>query len=291
MDSCKIMAVQLANPDVDAYEKYYVGNDLPAKAIPIGCIPTIAAAGSEGSNSSVVTKGSEKLKRALNVDCTRPVFALLNPELTSTCPPYQTAAGCVDIMAHVFERYFTNTPNVDLTDGFCEAILRTVIKHAPIVMADPNNYESRAQIQWASVLAHNNICGVDRQHDWGAHRIEHELSALYDATHGAGLAVIAPAWMKYVYKTNVARFVRYATEVWGIDNDPFNPEAIALEGIARTKAFFKSLGMPVTMAEVGAKKEDYDYLAKNSQRNPDGTLGNFVKMDTKEILGVFALAE
>ncbi len=291
IDSAKFMAVQLCYPDVDAYEEFFINGKVPQKAYPVGCIPTIAAAGSEGSRSAAVSRDRDQLKRAANADCLRPAFSILNPELTFSCPPYQTAAGCVDIMSHILERYFTNTPDVDLTDGFCEAVLKTVIKHAPIVLADPTNYESRAQIQWAAALGHNDIAGVGRVQDWASHRIEHELSAKYDATHGAGLAAVTPAWMKYVYKVNVPRFVKYATDVWGLPNDPFNPEAVALAGIARTEEFFKSLGMPVKASEVGAKKEDYEFLAKHAQFNADGTLGNFKKLGVNDIIEIYKLAE
>ena len=168
---------------------------------------TIAAAGSEGSDGSVITQENGIYKRGYGSELIRPVFAIMNPELTMTLPPYQTASGCTDIMAHVFERYFTNTRNVEITDRLCEGILKTIIKELPKVLENPNDYEARANIMWAGTLAHNDVCGVGREQDWASHNLEHELSAFYDCAHGAGLAVMFPAW-KMVRETIISEITR-----------------------------------------------------------------------------------
>ena len=208
------------------------------EALPVGTILTLAAAGSEGSSSSVITHDDGMLKRGASGDAIRPVFSILNPELTFTLPPEQTANGVADIMAHVFERYFTNTKDVEVTDRLCEAVLLTMIKEAPKAIKNPEDYGARANIMWAGMVAHNNLCGVGREQDWSSHGMEHELSALYDVAHGAGLAVMVPAWMKYVMKHDVNRFAQIAVRVWGCHMDYANPENTALEGIKRLEEFW-----------------------------------------------------
>ena len=211
------------------------------KALPIGTVLTIAAAGSEGSGASVVTKEDGMLKRDICSDLIRPRFSILNPELTCTLPAYQTACGATDIMAHIFERYFTNTPEVECTDRLCEALLLTMLKETPRVIEDPNNYEARANIMWAGTVAHNDIVGVGRSQDWNSHGIEHELSGLYDCAHGAGLAVIMPSWMEFVYKHDVNRFVQMATRVFGCELDEANPENTAKAGIKAFRQFLHDI--------------------------------------------------
>lgn len=230
------------------------------------------------------------LKRGLSTDLNRPLFAVMNPELTYTLPPYQTACGIVDMLAHIMERYFTNTEHVDLTDRMAEALMQTIVRTAPEVMQNPDSYEARANIMWAGMLAHNNSVGVGREQDWASHQIEHELSALYDCAHGAGLAVTFPAWMRYVYQHDVMRFAQFAVRVWGCDMDYRNPEDTALEGIRRMEAFFSSIGMPVTFAQLGAREEDIPVLAAKVVRGPNGTTGHFVELDTPAIEAVLRLA-
>lgn len=230
------------------------------------------------------------LKRGLSTDLNRPLFAVMNPELTYTLPPYQTACGIVDMLAHIMERYFTNTEHVDLTDRMAEALMQTIVRTAPEVMQNPDSYEARANIMWAGMLAHNNSVGVGREQDWASHQIEHELSALYDCAHGAGLAVTFPAWMRYVYQHDVMRFAQFAVRVWGCDMDYRNPEDTALEGIRRMEAFFSSIGMPVTFAQLGAREEDIPALAAKVVRGPNGTTGHFVELDTPAIEAVLRLA-
>ena len=266
---------------------FYSGKKTVERALPHGCVLTIPAAGSEGSTSSVITQLDGMLKRGLNSDFHRPRFAIMNPELTFTLPRYQLACGITDMMAHIMERYFTNTPDVALTDRLAEALLVSIIEAAPIAMADDHDYESHATLMWAGMLAHNNSVGVGREQDWASHQIEHELSALYDCAHGAGLAVVFPAWMQYVYKHDVPRFVRFATKVWGVADDPANPEAVALAGIDAMKRFFSSLGMPVSFAEIGARAEDIPALAA---KVVGGETGHFVRLLPPQIEDVLRIA-
>lgn len=259
------------------------------KALPVATVLTIAAAGSEGSGDSVITKEEGMLKRATGADCLRPKFSVLNPALTQTLPPYQTACGATDIMAHVFERYFTNTTEVEITDRLCEAVLLTMVKETPRVIADPDNYDARANIMWAGMVAHNNIVGVGRQQDWNSHGLEHELSGLYDVAHGAGLAVIMPAWMEYVHNHNVLRFCQMATRVFGCQMDFENPENTALEGIKRFRSFLKSIGMPINFAELGAREEDIPELVRKIGVG-EGKFGGFMELDKNDIASIYTLA-
>lgn len=283
-------AIALGIPYDGNFWDFYCGKAAPKTVLKHGVVLTIPAAGSEGSNSSVITQEDGMLKRGLSTDLNRPLFAVMNPELTYTLPPYQTACGIVDMLAHIMERYFTNTEHVDLTDRLAEALMQTVVRTAPEVMQHPDRYEARANIMWAGMLAHNNSVGVGREQDWASHQIEHELSALYDCAHGAGLAVTFPAWMRYVYKHDVMRFAQFAARVWGCDMDYRDPETTALEGIRRMEAFFSSLGMPVTFAQLGAKEEDIPALAAKVVRGPSGTCGHFVELDTPAIEAVLRLA-
>ncbi|MBQ3078976.1 MAG: iron-containing alcohol dehydrogenase [Clostridia bacterium] len=261
------------------------------KTLPLGCVLTLSATGSESSNSSVIMQEKTKLKRGLNTPLNRPLFAIMNPELTFTLPPYQVACGATDIMAHIMERYFTNEKEVAVTDHLCEALLKTVIQFAPIAYKDPTNYDAQAQLMWTGTLAHNNTCGVGREGDWASHQIEHELSAMYDVAHGAGLAVVFPAWMRYNLDHDVNRFAQFAVNVYGVEMNFDNPRETALRGIERHEAFLKSIGMPLTFKELGAKTEDIPAMAKNVKRGPDGKTGQFVKLDTKEIEEIFRIAD
>ena len=289
IDSAK--GIALGVPYAGDFWHFYKNDVMVDTALPVGIILTIPAAGSEGSPDSVVTHEDGMLKRAAHGESLRPVFSILNPELTFTLPAYQTACGATDIMAHLMERYFTNTPEVEVTDRLCEALLLTMIKEVPRVLENPSHYDARANIVWTGMVAHNNICGVGRVQDWASHNIEHELSGLYDIAHGAGLAVIFPAWMRYVYKHDVDRFVRFAVNVWGCTLDEQNPEATALEGIAKTKAFFASIGMPTSFAEIDAKAEDIPFMVKQLYTDNGGdTVGNFVPLRPADADAVFRLA-
>ncbi|MCQ2587846.1 MAG: iron-containing alcohol dehydrogenase [Treponema sp.] len=288
IDSAKAIALGCCY-DGDFWD-FYAYKAQPKAALPVGTVLTIAAAGSEGSPDSVITKSEGMLKRGFGNDMIRPRFSILNPALTQTLPPYQTACGATDIMAHVCERYFTNTKNVETTDRLCEAVLLSMINETPKVIADPNNYEARANIMWAGMVAHNNIVGVGRDQDWNSHGIEHELSAMYDCAHGAGLAVIMPAWMTFVMKHDVMRFAQWATRVWGCKMDFSNPEATAKAGIDAFKAFLKSIGMPSKMSEVGGKEEDIPALVKSFGLPAGGKTGGFVQLTSEDIAEIYRLA-
>ena len=288
IDSAKAIAMG-ACYDGDFWD-FYSYKVQAKKALPVGTVLTIAAAGSEGSGDSVITKVEGMVKRGYGNECIRPRFSILNPALTQTLPAYQTACGATDIMAHVCERYFTNTKNVETTDRLCEAVLLAMINETPKVIADPNNYEARANIMWAGMVAHNNIVGVGRDQDWNSHGIEHELSGMYDCAHGAGLAVIMPAWMKFVMKHDVMRFAQFATRVWGCKMDFSDPEKTACEGIAAFRNFLTSIGMPAKLSEVGGKEEDIPQLAKNFGLPEGGTTGGFVHLTTKDIEEIYRLA-
>ncbi|MCR4993566.1 MAG: iron-containing alcohol dehydrogenase [Lachnospiraceae bacterium] len=261
------------------------------KALPVGTILTIAAAGSEGSPDSVITKEEGMFKRGASGDAIRPKFSILNPALTQTLPPYQSAAGITDIMAHLYERYLTNTTEVEVTDRLIEALLLTMKHEGPRVIENPDNYEARANIMWAGMMAHNNSCGVGRSQDWNSHNIEHELSALYDCAHGAGLAVTMPAVFKYVMNHNVMRFAQVAVRVWGCSMDFEHPEVTALEGINAFAAFLKSIGMPANFAELGAKEEDIPRLVETlccgDGRN--GSISGFVTLDKEDCTKIYKM--
>ena len=259
------------------------------KALPVATILTLSAAGSEGSMGTVITHEDGMLKRAANHDILRPVFSILNPELTCTLPPYQTACGSTDMMAHVMERYFTNTQDVEITDRLSEAILLTVIKETPKLISNPNDYEARANIMWSGMVAHNDTCGVGRDSDWSTHNLEHELSGLYDVAHGAGLAVMFPAWMKYVMHHDIMRFAQFAVRVWGCEMDFQYPEKTALLGIARYEAFMQSIGMPIRFSELGAKAEDIPLLVEKLGLGTK-TLGSFVKLTSEDATKIYELA-
>ena len=285
IDSSKAIAMG-AVYDGDFWD-FYDGRASAAAALPIGVVQTIAAAGSEGSGDSVVTKEEGMLKRGASSEHIRPKFAVQNPALLCTLPAYQTACGITDIMAHVFERYFTNTLEVEITDRLCEAVLLTMVKEGPRAIADPANYQVRANIMWAGTVAHNGVVGCGRSQDWNSHAIEHELSALYDCAHGAGLAVVMPAWMEYVVDHNVMRFAQMATRVFGCEMNFENPKATALEGIRAFRRFLHSIGMPINFAELGAKEEDIPKLVE--KLNPGDGWG-FVPLKAKDVTAIYRIA-
>lgn len=287
IDSAK--AIAMGVPYEGDFWDFYSTGKVIEKAVPVAVVLTISAAGSEGSGDTVITKEEGSFKRGAGSDLLRPKFSVLNPQLTCTLPAYQTACGATDIMAHVYERYITNTREVEITDRLCEAVLMTMIKETPRVIADPNNYEARANIMWAGMVAHNGLCGVGRSQDWNSHGIEHELSALYDCAHGAGLAVIMPAWMEFVYKHDVMRFAQNAVRVWGCEMNFENPEATALEGIKRFRRFLHDIGMPINFAELGAKEEDIPYLVDKFGIG-DGKTGGFVSLSAEDVAEIYRIA-
>ena len=288
IDSAKAIAAGVLY-DGDFWD-FYMGKPIE-NALPIGTVLTIAAAGSEGSPDSVITKEDGMFKRGASGNAIRPKFSILNPELTQTLPAYQSAAGITDIMAHLYERYLTNTTEVEVTDRLIEALLLTMKHEGPRVIADPNNYEARANIMWAGMMAHNNSCGVGRSQDWNSHNIEHELSALYDCAHGAGLAVTMPAVFKYVMKHDVMRFAKVAVRVWGCQMDFEHPEFTALEGIEAFRSFLISIGMPKNFAELGAREEDIpklvEILCHGDGRT--GSISGFVTLNEDDCTKIYRM--
>ena len=287
IDSAKAIAAGV--PYVGDFWNFFEQTVTINRALPVGTVLTIPAAGSEASGNMVITKSDGNLKRGLFSPFIRPVFSIMNPVLTYTLPSFQSACGIVDIMAHVMERYFTQTVDVDITDRMCEAILLTVIKEGPVTIAEPENYGARANIMWAGTVAHSGICGVGREDDWASHKLEHELSALYDVAHGAGLAVIFPAWMEYVYTSGIDKFVQFAVRVWGVP-ETGNKKEIALKGIQATKNFFSSLGLPVNFEQLGARKEDIDKLINTLRINTGGKFGAFRELDMEDARQIYLLA-
>ena len=270
---------------------FFTGKAKIERTLPVGVVLTIAAAGSEGSDSCVITQERGNLKWGCpKTDLIRPKFAVLDPQLTCSLPAYQTASGAVDMLAHICERYFSNTPDVTLTDRLCEALLKTIVEAAPKALANPSDYAPRADLMWAGMLAHNNSCGVGRVQDWASHQIEHELSAFYDCAHGAGLAVVMPAWMEYVCDHDVMRFARFAVNVFGCEMDFAHPENTAREGIARLREFFRALRMPTTLSEIGGRKEDIPAMVTHRAEKPNGfPFGGFVKIGPDEMGAILRL--
>ena len=290
VDSSKAIAIGAANGG--EWRRYYVGREVKVKpaipaALSVGVVLTIAAAGSEGSPNSVVNLEPENLKRAAGGDILRPKFAVMNPELTMSLPPFQTACGLADMFAHLCERYFSPTADVVLSDNLCEAVMRAVVEEGAKVMADPTDYQARANIMWAGTLAHNDVCGAGRVQDWSSHGIEHELSALYDCAHGAGLAVVMPAWMTYVHAADDARFARFARNVFGVGVGESDAKA-ALDGIAAFRAWLKSLGLPLNFAELGAREEDIPFLVRKLNLSGN-TLGGFMPLADDDVAAIYRL--
>lgn len=288
IDSSKAIAAGTVY-DGDFWD-FYQGKDVE-KALPIGTVLTIAAAGSEGSPDSVITKEEGMLKRGGHGEALRPSFSILNPALTQTLPAYQTACGVTDIMAHLFERYFTNTKDVEVTDRVIEGLLSTMIHEAPKVIENPDDYHARANIMWAGMMAHNDCCGVGRVQDWASHDMEHELSAVYDCAHGAGLAVVFPAWMTYTMHHDVMRFAQLASRVWGCPMDFADPEVTAKAGIEALRKFLKSIGMPGNFEELGAKEEDIEKMAHTAcyGNGREGSIGGFVSLKEEDVKAIYRL--
>lgn len=284
IDSAKAIAAG-ALYDGDFWDMYE-GKAPYTRALPKGVILTLPATGSESSNSAVITQERGMLKRGFRGNSNRPQFAILNPELTYTLPPEQTAYGIADMMAHIFERYFTNVPDVDVSDRLCEAVLLSILKAGPVAMRTPDNYDARAELMWAGNLAHNGQLGVGREEDWGSHNIGHELSAAYDVAHGASLSVIMPHWMRFVLPGHEMRFAQMASRVFGCSMDFEHLEQTALEGVSRLQAFWKSLGLPLTMGELGIDRADIPRLAEKTRMTNDGRLGFYVPMTRDDIVGI-----
>lgn len=289
IDSAKAIAAGTVY-DGDFWD-FYEGKPV-TKALPIGTVLTIAAAGSEGSPDSVITKEEGMLKRGASGEAYRPKFSILNPELTQTLPAYQTACGITDIIAHLYERYLTNTPDVETTDRMIEALILAMVNEAPKVIANPNDYEARANIMWAGMMAHNNSCGVGRSQDWTSHNLEHELSAVYDCAHGAGLAVVMPAVFTYTMNHDVNRFAKIAVRVWGCQMDFEHPERTAKAGIERLRSFLCSIGMPKNFTELGAKEEDIARMAHTccfGDGSGSGKVYGFTVLTEQDVEAIYRL--
>jgi len=289
IDSAKAIAYALAEPEYDVRE-LYEHTRAPKACFPVGVVLTIAASGSEMSDSSVISY--EDKKRGCNSDLCRPRFAVMNPALTATLPAYQTAAGCSDILMHTMERYFVQGPKMELTDAIAEGLLRTVMHFAQVLVSDPENYEARAEIMWAGSLSHNGLtgCGNDGN-DFASHRLEHELGAMYDVTHGAGLTAVWGSWARYVYKNCLSRFVRFAKNVMQVEGA--TDEETALLGISAMEDFFRSIGMPTNLKELGVAPNENDILllAKNCAKATGGKVGSAMPLYEADMANIYRMAK
>jgi hypothetical protein len=286
IDSAKAIAIG-ALYDGDFWD-FYSGKPIQ-KALALGTILTLTAAGSEGSGASVITRETDMLKRSTYSELLRPAFSILNPELTCSLPAYQTACGAADMMAHVMERYFTNTKNVEITDRLCEGILLSIINETPKALANPQDYDARANLMWSGTVAHNDVCGVGREQDWSSHMMEHEISSLNDVAHGAGLAIMFPAWMKYVMHHDIQRFAQFAVRVWGCEMDFQQAENTARKGIECYEQFMKQIGLPTRLSEIDVTANDIPQMLKTLALG-EKTLGSFVKLTNEDIKKIYELA-
>ena len=291
IDSSKAIAYGLAY-DGDVWDLFDFKCAKAPGCYPLGVILTISAAGSETSNSCVITRAEDGMKRSYNDNISRPKFAIMNPDLTKTLPDYQTQSGCTDIMMHTMERYFTNGGNMEITDTIAEGLLRTVMTNAKIAHKDPENYDARAEIMWAGSLAHNDLtgCGNDGG-DFCSHMLEHEMGGMFDVTHGAGLAAIWPSWARYVYKNCLPRFKKYAINVMGVA-DEGTDEEIALKGIAAMEDFYHAIDMPVNFKELGISpnEEQMVEMANNCYKACGGPKGSAMKLELQDMLNIYKMA-
>lgn len=291
IDSAKGIGYGVANPDIEEVWDLYIGKKKTQKCTPIGVVLTIAAAGSEMSGGSVVTKEDEQLKRSYGCDNARPKFAIMNPELTYTLPKYQIACGVVDIMMHTMERYFSPVGNLELTDKIAEGLLKTMIKYGKLSLENPNNYEARAEIMWASSLAHNGLTGCGGIGDWSTHQLEHDLGGVYDIAHGAGLAAVWGSWARYVFKENPRRFAQFAENVFGIEKIGTDEE-MAIKGIEAMENFYKDIEMPISISETGItlSDEDVEMLAEKCSNNGTRYIGSFKKLFKEDMAKIYSMA-
>ena len=288
IDSAK--AIAMGAPHKGDVWKLFAEGTPVEQALKVGTVLTIPAAGSESSPNTVITNEEEGLKLGYGAQVLRPVFSILDPDLCLTLPPEQLANGVSDMMSHIFERYFSNTPHVDLTDALCEATLRTIMKHARRLRASPQDADAWAQIVFSGYVAHKGLLGLGRQQDWACHGMEHELSALYDVAHGAGLAVLTPAWMEYVFRDNVPLFVQFAVNVMGVEGGFREPEAVAQEGIRRLRGFYKEMGLPSTLEGLGIGADKLELMAKKATKIAFGAqrpLGGLRKLGWQDVLAIY----
>lgn len=279
--------------DGDVWD-FWAGKAVPGACLPIGVVLTIPAAGSEMSSSCVITKDDGLIKRGINSDICRCRFAVMNPERTYTLPPYQTAAGATDIMMHTMERYFSKYEDMTLTDAIAEALLRTVKDAALVVMEHPEDYRYRAQIMWAGSLAHNDLTECGTEKDFATHRLEHELSALFGVTHGAGLAALWPSWARYVKDKHLSRFVQFAVNVMGIENDFAHPDETAEKGIRAIEDFYRKIGMPTSIHELLGREvtdDEIEVLVDKCSRGKTITIGAMEVLGADEMRAIYRLAK
>ena len=287
IDSAKAIAAG-APYEGDVWDFFSDNKPEIEKALPLGVVLTIPAAGSEVSPDMVITREEGLLKRAGSGDLLRSKFSILDPELTFTLSTGQTVIGVSDILAHVYERYFSQVKNTELVDRLAEAVMKTVINNARLVLKDPEDYDARAEIMWAGSIAHNNLLATGKISDWASHMIEHELSAIYDIPHGEGLAIVFPAWMKYVYRENIEKFARFAERVWDVDTGSGGMESAALEGIARMEGYYSEVGLPVRLKDIGINGDRLKEMA--SKCTECGAVGNFRKLEKADVLNIYQLA-
>ena len=291
IDSCKAIACGVPF-DGDVWD-IYMGKAEPASYLPVASVLTIPAAGSEMSDASVITNEDGDVKVGYSNPMSRPKFAIMNPVRTFTLPPYQTAAGVTDMMMHTMERYFSQDDDMDLTDAIAEAVLRSMKDNVFKVLADPEDYRARAQVMWGGSVAHNDLTGCGLSSDWATHQLEHELSGMFDVTHGAGLAAIWPSWARYVYKENISRFVRFAVNVMDVPNDFTDPEGTALKGIEAMERFYHAIGMPVNIHElIGRDITDDEIKEMVRKCSRDGTLtqGSFKVLHPEDMEAIYRMA-
>ena len=288
IDSAKAIAAG-TKYDGDVWDFYSGKEDGVKEALPLGIVLTIPAAGSEVSPDTVITDEDGWYKRFTSGEPLISKFSILNPELTFTLSARQTVIGASDIMAHIYERYFTQEKNAELTDRLAEATMKTVINNTRLVLKNLKDYNARAEIMWSGSIAHNDLLATGKTGDWASHMIEHELSGIYDIPHGEGLAIVFPAWMRYVYKDNVARFAQFARRVWGVDTGLDDLERTALEGISRTEAFYREIGLPVRLSEIGISEDKFEEMAAKAVE--DGSIGQFRKLKKEDIIEIYKLAK
>ncbi len=287
IDSAKAIAAG-ASYDGDVWDFFSDNKPKIEKALPLGVVLTIPAAGSEVSPDMVITKEEGLLKRAGSGDPLRSRFSIMNPELTFTLSPKQTVTGVSDILAHIYERYFSQVTNTELVDRLAEAAMKTVINNTRLVLKDLKDYDARAEVMWAGSIAHNNLLATGKTGDWASHMIEHELSAIYDIPHGEGLAIVFPAWMKYVYQENMGKFAQFAERVWDVDTGSDGMESTALEGIARMEAYYREVDLPVRLKDIGIKDDRLEEMAAKCTER--GAIGNFKKLNENDVLEIYKLA-
>lgn len=292
IDTCKAISFGSVIPqDKDVWEDYFMvkGCAIP-KGITLGVVLTIPAAGSEMSNSCVITNDKTLNKRGTNSENNYPTFAVMDPQVCFSLPAFQTACGAADMLSHLMERYFSNTQDVAITDSLIEATMKVILQYGPLAIKEPNNYSYREQLMFAATMAHNNLFGCGREQDWASHWLEHELSGQYDIAHGAGLAIMTPAWMKYVNKANPMRFAQFASKVMGSNIPLTDTENLVQDGISRLENWFKALGLPTRLSEIDIDDQDFETMATRMLTGGRVTAGGLMKLHHEDIVNIYRLA-